>query len=78
MCIVTCQQIDAAANPELLASFRQQPAEFNLWCVIEFIKFFAALITEEFQLIVLNPIPEDKGAYTRCPVAGNSCQLEPA
>ena len=68
---MSCEYVDAATQPELLASLHQHPAEFHMWSVIEFIDFVAALITEQIELIVIDPVSEHQRSYARRSVASH-------
>ena len=62
---------------KLLFGFREQPAHFHLRLVRQLQDFGAAAITEQQQLLVILPTPENEGPDPGSSVISNAGKLQP-
>ena len=70
--------LDHSTQSVLMACLSEQPAEFNLWLMVEIGDFSAASVCEEVHILMPDPVAEHKRANPRCVVLSHGGELQPA
>ena len=75
-----CPAVSHGHDPteaKLLFGFREQPAQFHLGLMRQLQDFRASAITEQQQLIVILPAPENQSSDPGRSVISNAGKLQP-